>query len=166
MNRPALRPLDEVLLELRQHAQSLGRTESVSTFEADGRVLAEDIVAELQVPPQDNSSMDGYAVRVADVPAPGAVLRVTQRIPAGQHGQPLGAGEAARIFTGAPVPPARTPSSCKKTPKPRAAIRFTSNKSPPSGSGSAAPERTSPVGAPCSRAGSACTPPLWAWPRA
>ncbi|MBU3650081.1 MAG: molybdopterin molybdotransferase MoeA [Limnohabitans sp.] len=105
MNRPALRPLDEVLLELRQHAQALGRTESVSTFEADGRVLAEDVVAELQVPPQDNSSMDGYAVRVADVPAPGAVLRVTQRIPAGQHGQPLGAGEAARIFTGAPVPP-------------------------------------------------------------
>lgn len=49
--------------------------------------------------------MDGYAVRCADVAQPGAVLRVTQRIPAGQHGTALGDGEAARIFTGAPVPP-------------------------------------------------------------
>ena len=59
----------------------------------------------LQVPPQDNSSMDGYAVRVEDVVHSGASLKVTQRIPAGQHGHALNPGEAARIFTGAPIPP-------------------------------------------------------------
>jgi molybdopterin molybdotransferase len=59
----------------------------------------------LDVPPADNTSMDGYAVRSADVAVPGAVLRVAQRIPAGAIGAPLEAGTAARIFTGAQVPP-------------------------------------------------------------
>jgi molybdopterin molybdotransferase len=106
MNAPRapLKSLDQALAELLAHAQLLAGTEQVSTFEADGRVLAQDIVSALHVPPQDNSSMDGYAVRCADVREAGAVLRVTQRIPAGHHGQPLQAGEAARIFTGAPVP--------------------------------------------------------------
>lgn len=106
MNAPRapLKSLDQALAELLSHAQLLAGTEQVSTFEADGRVLAQDIVSALHVPPQDNSSMDGYAVRCADVREAGAVLRVTQRIPAGHHGQPLNAGEAARIFTGAPVP--------------------------------------------------------------
>jgi molybdopterin molybdotransferase len=63
------------------------------------------VVSELQVPPLDNSSMDGYAVRCADVTQANVVLRVTQRIPAGATGSPLGVGEAARIFTGAPIPP-------------------------------------------------------------
>jgi molybdopterin molybdotransferase len=49
--------------------------------------------------------MDGYAVRVEDVVHSGASLKVTQRIPAGQHGHALSPGEAARIFTGAPIPP-------------------------------------------------------------
>jgi molybdopterin molybdotransferase len=106
MNAPRapLKSLDQALAELLAHARLLTGTEQVSTFDADGRVLAQDIVSALHVPPQDNSSMDGYAVRCADVPAVGAVLRVAQRIPAGHHGQPLNAGEAARIFTGAPVP--------------------------------------------------------------
>jgi molybdopterin molybdotransferase len=56
------------------------------------------------VPPADNSSMDGYALRCADVPAAGVVLPVSQRIPAGVVGQPLLPGSAARIFTGAQVP--------------------------------------------------------------
>ena len=103
--RPALKSLDLALEELLAQAHPLGRTDTVSTFDGDGRVLAQDLVSALHVPPQDNSSMDGYALRRADVPQPGTVLRVTQRIPAGQHGSPLGAGEAARIFTGAPVPP-------------------------------------------------------------
>ncbi len=77
--------------------------ETVSTFEADGRVLAQDVVSALQVPPQDNSSMDGYALRVADC-APGAALQVSQRIAAGASGAPLAAGTVARIFTGAPIP--------------------------------------------------------------
>jgi molybdopterin molybdotransferase len=104
MTRPALLSLDEALPQLLAHAQPLPGTQSISTFEADGRVLAQDVTSALQVPPQDNSSMDGYAVRVADCVQAGALLRVTQRIPAGSHGTPLGAGEAARIFTGAPIP--------------------------------------------------------------
>ncbi len=103
--RPPLLTLDEALPRLLARAQALSGTESVATFDADGRVLAQDLVAELQVPPQDNSAMDGYALRCADVASPDAVLRVTQRIPAGRHGQALGPGEAARIFTGAPIPP-------------------------------------------------------------
>jgi molybdopterin molybdotransferase len=104
MNRPALRPLDEALAELLGHAQPLAGTEAVSTFEADGRVLAQDLVSALQVPPQDNSSMDGYAVRSAEIADEGVVLPVSQRIAAGAAGQPLVPGSVARIFTGAPVP--------------------------------------------------------------
>ena len=105
MTRPALLSLDEAMPQLLAQAKPLQAKQSVSTFDADGRVLAQDVVAALQVPPQDNSSMDGYAVRSADCAQAGAVLRVTQRIPAGSHGMPLNAGEAARIFTGAPIPP-------------------------------------------------------------
>jgi molybdopterin molybdotransferase len=78
--------------------------ETVSTFDALGRVLAEDIRAGFDVPPQDNSEMDGYALRAADVPAAGTRLPVSQRIPAGVVGTPLQPGTAARIFTGAQVP--------------------------------------------------------------
>jgi len=79
-------------------------TETLSTLQADGRVLVQDVVSTLEVPPQDNSSMDGYALRCADI-APGRALPVSQRIPAGSQGAPLQAGTAARIFTGAPIPP-------------------------------------------------------------
>ena len=105
MTRPALLSLDDALPQLLAQAHALNVWQTVSTFEADGRVLAQDVVSALQVPPQDNSSMDGYAVRTADCAQGGAVLRVTQRIPAGTHGTQLNAGEAARIFTGAPIPP-------------------------------------------------------------
>jgi len=105
MTRPALLSLDDALPQLLAQAHALNVSQTVSTFEADGRVLAQDVVSALQVPPQDNSSMDGYAVRTADCAQGGAVLRVTQRIPAGTHGTQLNAGEAARIFTGAPIPP-------------------------------------------------------------
>jgi len=105
MSRPPLLSLDEALPLLLARAQPLSGVEEVSTFEGDGRVLAEDLFSALQVPPQDNSSMDGYAVRCQDVSQAGSVLRVTQRIPAGASGHALGSGEAARIFTGAPVPP-------------------------------------------------------------
>jgi molybdopterin molybdotransferase len=106
MNAPRapLRPLDDALAELLSQATALGDTESVSTFDALGRVLARDLVSALQVPPQDNSSMDGYAVRASDIAHPGTVLRVSQRIPAGASPEPLEPGTTARIFTGAPVP--------------------------------------------------------------
>jgi molybdopterin molybdotransferase len=93
------------LAELLAHAQPLKGVDEVSTFDADGRVLASDVFSPLQVPPLDNSAMDGYAVRCADVATPNAVLQVTQRIPAGSVGTLLAAGQCARIFTGAPIPP-------------------------------------------------------------
>ena len=105
--RPPMKPLkalDDALAELLAHATPLPGTDTVTTFDADGRVLAQDCVSALQVPPQDNSAMDGYAVRCADVAAAGVVLPVSQRIPAGRAGDPLQPGTAARIFTGAPVP--------------------------------------------------------------
>ena len=104
MTRPPLLPLDDALAQLLAQAAPLAQGEAVATFDADGRVLLRDAVSPLQVPPLDNSAMDGYALRCADVVAPGAVLPVSQRIPAGSVGTPLRPGTAARIFTGAPVP--------------------------------------------------------------
>jgi molybdopterin molybdotransferase len=98
--------LEEALAKLLGTVQSFPLTEAqtVSTFDALGRVLAADVHSLIDVPPADNTSMDGYAMRAADVPAVGTVLPVSQRIPAGVVGQPLQAGTAARIFTGAQVP--------------------------------------------------------------
>src|SRR6478609_3645474 len=104
MNKPGLTPLDDALAELLAHAQPLEGSDTVSTFDADGRVLAQDCVSALQVPPQDNSSMDGYAVRSAEVADEGVVVPVSQRIAAGAQPEPLVPGSAARIFTGAQVP--------------------------------------------------------------
>jgi molybdopterin molybdotransferase len=102
--RAALRSLDDALAELLGYAAPLDGVENVSTFDADGRVLARDLISALQVPPQDNSAMDGYAVRTADVTEEGVPLPVSQRIPAGTAAEPLAPGSAARIFTGAPIP--------------------------------------------------------------
>ena len=102
--RQALKPLDDALAELLAHAVPLARVQEVSTFDADGRVLAQDVVAALSVPAHDNSSMDGYAVRSADWQSAATVLQVNQRIAAGSSGHPLAAMSAARIFTGAPIP--------------------------------------------------------------
>ena len=102
--RKPLKPLDQALAELLAQATPLAGVDTVSLFDANGRVLAHSAVSPLQVPPQDNSAMDGYALRCADVAQPGAVLPVSQRIPAGSVGTPLQAGTAARIFTGAPIP--------------------------------------------------------------
>ncbi|MCP5270270.1 MAG: molybdopterin molybdotransferase MoeA [Burkholderiaceae bacterium] len=98
--------LDEALQRLVAGAAAhrIDRTETVGTFDALGRVLAAEVRSGLDVPPADNTSMDGYAMRAADVPAEGTVLPVSQRIPAGVVGQPLQPGTAARIFTGAQVP--------------------------------------------------------------
>lgn len=103
----ALLPLDEALARLEAGARpfAIKATETVSTFDALGRVLAHDVKSGLNVPPEDNTSMDGYALRCADVTAAGTVLAVAQRIPAGHVGQPLQPGTAARIFTGGQVPP-------------------------------------------------------------
>ncbi len=126
-SRPALRPLDDALAELLAQARPLSRTETVPLVEADGRVLAHDLVSPLQVPPHDNSAMDGYALRAADVAVSGAVLAVSQRIPAGTAPLPLALGTAARIFTGAPLPEGADSVVMQEETEPAAegTIRFT-----------------------------------------
>jgi molybdopterin molybdotransferase len=102
--RAALMPLAQALESLFTAAEDGLPTEEVATLDADGRVLAQDVISALQVPPQDNSAMDGYAVRCRDVPDSESVLPVVQRIAAGEVGKPLQPLTAARIFTGAPLP--------------------------------------------------------------
>lgn len=94
----------EALDKLLSAARPVSGTETISTLEATGRVLAEDQLSQLDVPTMDNTQMDGYAVRAADCASGNAALPVSQRIPAGHVGQPLQAGTAARIFTGALIP--------------------------------------------------------------
>ena len=96
--------LDQALEQLLAQATAITQTEAVATVDALGRVLAQPIISNVAVPPLDNSEMDGYAVRCADVSLVPASLPVSQRIQAGQVGQPLTPGTAARIFTGAPIP--------------------------------------------------------------
>jgi molybdopterin molybdotransferase len=95
---------EEALARLLAGAKPVCETELVPTQSAAGRVLAQGLQSSIDVPPLDNTSMDGYALRCADVPATGTQLRVAQRIPAGSVGQVLAPGTAARIFTGAPLP--------------------------------------------------------------
>ena len=95
----------QALEQLLAPAVSVSEVELLAMQEARGRVLADDVVSLVDVPPLDNTSMDGYAIRVADLVAHSGVLRVGQRIPAGSMGTELQSGTAARIFTGAPIPP-------------------------------------------------------------
>ena len=103
--RAPLKPLDVALAELLAQAVPLPGVETVSTFDADGRVLAQDLLSSLDVPAHDNSAMDGYAVRCADWVDADTLLQVNQRIAAGSSGHALAPLSAARIFTGAPIPP-------------------------------------------------------------
>ncbi|WP_248745731.1 gephyrin-like molybdotransferase Glp [Pseudomonas sp. MWU12-2037] len=89
------------LLELAE-AAPIREAQRVPLAQADGRVLAEDLISGLDLPPWPNSAMDGYALRLADWQ--GEPLPVSQRIFAGQAPEPLLPGTCARIFTGAPVP--------------------------------------------------------------
>jgi molybdopterin molybdotransferase len=103
MNKGLL-SVDEALEKLLAGARPVAETETVPTLASAGRVLAAVQRSTMNVPPMDNSAMDGYAVRTADLPRPGTRLKVAQRIAAGSVGTPLAAGTAARIFTGAPIP--------------------------------------------------------------
>ncbi|HUQ76577.1 MAG TPA: gephyrin-like molybdotransferase Glp [Burkholderiales bacterium] len=100
MNKGLL-SVDEALEQMLAGAHPVREVEDVPTLEATRRVLARAQRSTMDVPPMDNSAMDGYAVRVAD----GLQLRVAQKIMAGAVGKPLEPGTAARIFTGAPIPP-------------------------------------------------------------
>jgi len=100
----SLLAVEDALERLLQRARAVPAVESVATIAAAGRVLAESVRSPIAVPPLDNSQMDGYAVRCAEVAGAPVELPVTQRIAAGQVGAALAPGSAARIFTGAPVP--------------------------------------------------------------
>jgi len=100
MNKGLL-SVDEALAQMLAQARPVAEVQEVPTLEATGRVLARAQRSTMDVPPMDNSAMDGFAVRVAD----GAKLRVAQKIMAGAVGRALEPGTAARIFTGAPIPP-------------------------------------------------------------
>lgn len=103
----ALRPVDEALADMLARAPAPPAVERVALIDAPGRVLAVDQVSTIAVPAFDNSAMDGYAIRFRDLDpdAGSTALRVTQRIAAGALGAALQPGTAARIFTGAPLPP-------------------------------------------------------------
>jgi molybdopterin molybdotransferase len=96
--------VDDALAQLLAGAVPVAEVEEVPAMDAAGRVLAREQISTMDVPPMDNSAMDGYAVRLSDLNSPGRKLRVAQRIAAGSVGKPLESGTAARIFTGAPVP--------------------------------------------------------------
>jgi molybdopterin molybdotransferase len=103
MNK-GVRSVDEALEVLLAGAQPVADVEEVPALEATNRVLARAQRSTMDVPPMDNSAMDGYAVRLADLSASNNKLKVKQKILAGSVGQPLEPGTAARIFTGAPIP--------------------------------------------------------------
>ncbi|MFC6444340.1 molybdopterin molybdotransferase MoeA [Shinella zoogloeoides] len=101
----SLLPVADALERLLCAARPVRRTEKVPLHQAEGRVLAEDVAARLTQPPFDNSAMDGYALRHADIPALGSVLKVVGTSAAGHAFEGgAGPGEAVRIFTGAPLP--------------------------------------------------------------
>ncbi len=105
MTKPPMLTAQQALDHLLSHAQAVSESEDVSMQAALGRVLARNVDSLVDVPPLDNTSMDGYAVRAADTQVLGSTLKIAQRIPAGSVGTSLEPGTAARIFTGAPIPP-------------------------------------------------------------
>lgn len=100
----SLTPIAEALEQLASLLPQITETESVPLVQAEGRILADDCVSSIDVPGHCNSAMDGYALLSSDLAEPNVQLRITQRIAAGEMGNRLDSGEAARIFTGAPVP--------------------------------------------------------------
>lgn len=96
--------VEEAKEKILEGAEVASDVEEVVTLYAPGRILAEDIVSQIQVPPMDNSQMDGYAVRAAELADGRRVFSVSQKIFAGHVGTKLENGTCARIFTGAPIP--------------------------------------------------------------
>ena len=135
MNKGLL-SVDEALVQLLAGAVPVADVEELPALEASGRVLARAQRSTMDVPPMDNSAMDGYAVRAAEL-AGSTKLKLGQKIMAGAVGKPLEPGTAARIFTGAPIPPGADAVvmqedteassdfvSLKKIPKPGDWVRY------------------------------------------
>lgn len=104
MTKPSMLTAQQALDRLLLNAKPVSDSELLTTQHSLGRVLAQAVTSLVDVPPLDNSSMDGYAVRTTDVCKAKSILKVVQRIPAGSVGVQLESGTAARIFTGAPIP--------------------------------------------------------------
>jgi len=100
-----MRTVSEAIAALLDNSKLLVEPETIDLMEATGRTLADDVTARIDVPPADNSAMDGYAIRYADWTDPGCAVPVSQRITAGSAPGELEPGSAARIFTGAEIPP-------------------------------------------------------------
>jgi molybdopterin molybdotransferase len=98
--------VDEAVAIIAAKVTAVREIETVALHVADGRVLAADLAASLPLPPFTNSAVDGYAVRSSDLPKSGeGVFPVRGRVQAGASAEaPLAAGQAMRIFTGAPMP--------------------------------------------------------------
>jgi molybdopterin molybdotransferase len=105
MKPQALTPVDDALARILADVTPVEATESLPLARLRHRVLAEDAISTIDVPPTDNSSMDGYALRHADLEAGQREFAISQRVAAGAVGAMLAPGTAARIFTGAEVPP-------------------------------------------------------------
>ena len=102
----SLIPVDEAIIRLLDQAPPPPLVQRISLDQAMGRVLAADIHSPVNLPAWDNSAMDGYALRAADLPAEGGGLAMAGRIAAGdQASSPLLAQQTVQIFTGAPLPP-------------------------------------------------------------
>jgi molybdopterin molybdotransferase len=102
----ALLPVADMERLIAERITPLTETETVPLAAAHGRVVAQDVLAPIDLPPFDNSAVDGFAVRHADLVSAGDMrLTIVDRITAGRAAtRALGAGEAIRIFTGAPMP--------------------------------------------------------------
>jgi molybdopterin molybdotransferase len=97
---------DDALRSLLDQVSATEAVENKPLLETLSRILAQSIQSSINGPPADNSAMDGYAINTADIATEGKTsLVVSQRIAAGDTGQALKSGTAARIFTGAPIPP-------------------------------------------------------------
>jgi len=109
-DQAGLLPYDQAINELLSVAKPVTESEMVPVADVRGRVLAEDVISSINVPPADNSAMDGYALRYSDLANAGlstrgrVVLPISQRIPAGVVPEALSPGSAARIFTGSEIP--------------------------------------------------------------
>lgn len=101
-----LLPIAEMERLIAERVTPVSETEQVTLHRASGRVLAREVIAPLDLPPFDNSAVDGYAVRHADLSPTGETrLKVAGRVTAGSDArEPIAPGRAVRIFTGAPMP--------------------------------------------------------------
>ena len=98
-----MKTFDETLYALLNDVKVTTQTETINVADGLYRILAQDITSSVNVPPHDNSQMDGYAVHSFDLEH-GDTFPVSQRIAAGEVGKELEHGTIARIFTGAPIP--------------------------------------------------------------